>query len=123
MRAFVPMGNGAGLVVMEEGTMPPDGTETEVDFWTFLLLYVLLVSVGVALALAGSRCLYLDGTSIVVAYCGAVFLFAAIERPRVLFVVVRSIGWFALLPRPLIKALLMISGVLLLFGALTGKFH
>ncbi|MBK6423801.1 MAG: hypothetical protein IPJ95_07660 [Gemmatimonadetes bacterium] len=103
--------------------MPPDGTETEVDFWTFLLLYVLLVSVGVALALAGSRCLYLDGTSIVVAYCGAVFLFAAIERPRVLFVVVRSIGWFALLPRPLIKALLMISGVLLLFGALTGKFH
>ncbi|MBP9202149.1 MAG: hypothetical protein KBF47_19170 [Gemmatimonadales bacterium] len=60
---------------------------------------------------------------VVAGYSGGLFLLGALGRPSVLSRVVRNIDWCALLPGPFLRWLMAILGVLLLAGALTGKFQ
>lgn len=94
------------LVARRIGT----SSEKELTYREFVVVYTILVFSGIAVAIACDRWLGIAGERVIVGYFGAVFLLAGLRLNRKLFLVVRSTGWFALVPGDDLMAVL-IGGV------------
>ena len=84
----------------------------------FAVVYVMIITVGVAAAFFGERYLHVDGRRIIFAGGALLFLAAALRRPETLFLVVRNAGWFSGIENDrTMRIILVVFAVLLALGA------
>lgn len=71
--------------------------DPHLSFGVFVVVYLGLVAAGIALPLMAEWLWGLDGDKGVLAYITILFALGAARTPRLLFQVIRSTGWFALI--------------------------
>lgn len=97
--------------------------DEDIEWWHFVVLYLAVMLAGVGIGLGAEALLGADWVRVLGLYFGVVFLLASVNRPSLLFRVVRNTGWFAVLPSGVLRVLLCTLGLLLLIGAVTGALE
>jgi hypothetical protein len=98
----------------------PEEDGEPLPFGTFLKLYISILASVVLISALAERLFGVDALRVGGALFGVMFLLAAGGRPRLLYKVVRSTGWFALIdPDWLMRVVLVFAaavGFALAFG-------
>ena len=90
------------------------------SFTTFLLWYAGLLAASFALAFTLPTLWPVDRESIFAGYMAGVFSLGALRRPEILFQVLRSTGWFALIESDRVMQFLLGAVALLMGTAMIG---
>ena len=94
---------------------PADERE-EISLWNYLVGYVTVIGAMVGLAVLGDRLLGIHGVRTICLTCGWLFCFAAIGKPRALYLVVRNTGWFHHIASPVVMRTVLALLALMLFA-------
>ena len=92
-----------------------DSSSVYLPFTVFLAVYVGTMVLGASLSVLLERVLGLDLGRSLLGYATVVFALAALRRPEILFQVLRSTGWFVLIPSD--KFMRVLLGIVALFAA------
>ena len=90
-----------------------DGERT--SYRTFLLGYLLILSLAIGAGVMARRWFGADPFAVGFTILGVVYLLAAWQRPRIIYLILRQTNWFGYVRDPLwLRRLMLAIGVLLL---------
>jgi hypothetical protein len=99
----------------EDGAAAPLDEREEMSTGSYLLGYVAVMGGTLGIVLLAQSLLGIDPLRTTLLACGVLFAWAALGKPRALYLVVRSLGWFHLIRSPdAMRAVLVLLAVLLL---------
>lgn len=105
----------------------PEDDRREITYGSFIKGYFILMIALVGVSAAGEAWLGIDYYRTACVLCGGMFVLAGAGIPRKLYMVVRSTGWFSLIPDPrIMRAILILLGAWLVylgFFASTSTLH